>query len=188
MSSIDLTATQLIDELGAGRITSVEITRACLDQIKQHDDRIGAFLRVNEQAALQRAEEIDGLRKRGKPLGRLAGVPVAVKDLLSTKGEPTTCASRILENFRPPYDATVIANLKAAGAVLIGRLNMDEFAMGGSTENSAFQAHPKPLGYLAHTRRLQRRVGRLRGRPDGALGGRERHGWVDQAAGGAPAA
>ena len=93
---------------------------------------------------LQRAEDIDRRRRAGKPLGRLAGLPVAVKDLLCTAGEPTTCASRMLENFRPPYDATVIARLKAADAVLIGRTNLDEFAMGGSNENSAFQVTHNP--------------------------------------------
>ncbi len=97
-----------------------------------------AFLRVDPSAALAQAEQIDRRRKAGKPLGLLAGLPVAVKDVLCTQGEPTTCASRILENFRPPYDATVVAKLKAADAVLIGRTNMDEFAMGGSNENSAF--------------------------------------------------
>ena len=95
-------------------------------------------MRVDPAAALAQAEEIDRRRKAGKPLGRLAGLPVAVKDVLCTQGEPTTCASRMLENFRPPYDATVVAKLKAADAVLIGRTNMDEFAMGGSNENSAF--------------------------------------------------
>lgn len=144
MSPIELTAIQLLDELQNGRISSVEVTRACLQQIEKHDDLIGAFLRVDADGALQRAEQIDQRRQRGEPLGALAGVPVAVKDLLCTRGEPTTCGSRMLENFRPPYDATVIANLKAADAVLIGRLNMDEFAMGGSTENSAFQPTRNP--------------------------------------------
>ena len=109
-----------------------------MDRIERHDGAVRAFLRVDPAAALAQAEEIDRRRKAGKPLGPLAGLPVAVKDVLCTQGEPTTCASRMLENFRPPYDATVVAKLKAADAVLIGRTNMDEFAMGGSNENSAF--------------------------------------------------
>jgi len=144
MSLIDLTATELLTQLHSGQITSVETTRAFLEQIERHDERIGAFLRVDREAALGRAAEIDRKRKTGQPLGRLAGLPVAVKDLLATDGEPTTCASRSLENFRPPYDATVIGRLKAADAVLVGRTNMDEFAMGGSTENSAFQLTRNP--------------------------------------------
>jgi aspartyl-tRNA(Asn)/glutamyl-tRNA(Gln) amidotransferase subunit A len=135
---IDLNAAELVRQLTAGEITSVELTRACLDRIEKHDGAVRAFLRVDPSAALARAVEIDGRRKAGKPVGRLAGLPVAIKDVLCTQGEPTTCASRILENFRPPYDATVVAKLKAADAVLIGRTNMDEFAMGGSNENSAF--------------------------------------------------
>ena len=138
MTFIDRTAAQLVADLSAGHTTSVELTRTYLDQIQRHDCRIRAFLRVDADAAIGRAEEIDRRRTTGKPLGRLAGLPVAVKDVLCTKGEPTTCASRMLENFRPPYDATVIARLKAADAVLIGKTNMDEFAMGGSNENSAF--------------------------------------------------
>ena len=134
----DLTATELVRQLAAGEVTSVELTRRCLDRIDRHDGAVRAFLRVDPAAALAQAEEIDRRRKAGKPLGRLAGLPVAVKDVLCTQGEPTTCASRMLENFRPPYDATVVAKLKAADAVLIGRTNMDEFAMGGSNENSAF--------------------------------------------------
>ena len=134
----DLTATELVRQLAAGEVTSVELTRRCLDRIERHDGAVRAFLRVDPAAALAQAEEIDRRRKAGKPLGRLAGLPVAVKDVLCTQGEPTTCASRMLENFRPPYDATVVAKLKAADAVLIGRTNMDEFAMGGSNENSAF--------------------------------------------------
>ena len=134
----DLTATQLVRQLTAGEATSAGLTEAFLDRIARYDGAVKAFLRVDPSAALAQAQEIDRRRKAGKPLGRLAGLPVAIKDLLCTQGEPTTCASRILENFRPPYDATVVAKLKAADAVLIGRTNMDEFAMGGSNENSAF--------------------------------------------------
>ena len=125
-------------------------------------------MRVDPSAALAQAEEIDRRRKAGKPLGRLAGLPVAVKDVLCTQGEPTTCASRMLENFRPPYDATVVAKLKAADAVLIGRTNMDEFAMGGSNENSAFFPDAQSVGFVAHSRRQQRRLGGGRGRAHGA--------------------
>ena len=135
---IDLTATQLVNKLAAGEVSSVELTRAYLDRIKQHDGTVRAFLRVDADKALAQAEAVDRRRASGKPLGRLAGLPVAVKDVLCSQGEPTTCASRMLENFRPPYDATAVARLKAADAVLIGRTNMDEFAMGGSNENSAF--------------------------------------------------
>jgi aspartyl-tRNA(Asn)/glutamyl-tRNA(Gln) amidotransferase subunit A len=138
MPLIDLTAAELLAKLLAGEISSAELTQAYLDRIAAVDGKVKAFLRVDPAAAIERAEEIDCRRKAGRPLGRLAGLPVAIKDLLCTEGEPTTCASRMLENFRPPYDATVIARLKAADAVLIGKTNMDEFAMGGSNENSAF--------------------------------------------------
>ncbi|MBI3836545.1 MAG: Asp-tRNA(Asn)/Glu-tRNA(Gln) amidotransferase subunit GatA [Planctomycetia bacterium] len=144
MSLVRLSATELLAQLTAGQITSVHLTEAYLGQIKRHDPQVKAFLRVDTQRALDRAAEIDKRRREGRPLGRLAGLPVAIKDLLCTQGEPTTCASRILENFKPPYDATVIARLKAADAVLIGKTNMDEFAMGGSTENSAFQKTANP--------------------------------------------
>ncbi len=144
MSLVRQSAAELLALLGAGKITSVELTRSYLDQIERHDSQVKAFLRFDPQRALDRAAEIDQRRKAGKPLGRLAGLPVAVKDLLCTAGELTTCASRMLENFRPPYDATVIARLKAADAVLIGKTNLDEFAMGGSTENSAFQKTCNP--------------------------------------------
>ncbi len=141
---IHLGSTELRKRLAAGEITSLELTRACLDRIQRHDAALGAFLRVDPPATLARAEEIDRRRKAGKPLGRLAGLPVALKDVLCTEGEPTTCASRMLKDFRPPYDATVVAKLKAADAVLIGRTNMDEFAMGGSNENSAFRPVHNP--------------------------------------------
>ncbi len=137
MSVLESTATELLEQLEAGKIASAEITDACLKQIEAHNQDVGAFLRFDRDAAIQRATEIDERRAAGKDVGRLGGLPVAVKDVLCTKGETTTCASRILEKFVPPYDATVIENLKNADAVLIGKTNMDEFAMGGSTENSA---------------------------------------------------
>jgi len=144
MRPIDQTATSLLSGLNSGEFTSVELTTAFLDRIEQHDGRINAFLRADRESALSRAKEIDTRRAAGEKLGLLGGLPVAVKDLLCTAGETTTCASRMLENFRPPYDATVVARLKAADAVLIGKTNMDEFAMGGSGENSAFEPTRNP--------------------------------------------
>ncbi|HET6880507.1 MAG TPA: Asp-tRNA(Asn)/Glu-tRNA(Gln) amidotransferase subunit GatA [Pirellulales bacterium] len=140
----ELTATELLAELTAGRVTSTEATQAFVDRITAHDGKVGAFLRFQALPALEQARRIDQRRAAGEPLGKLAGLPVAVKDLLCMRGEKTTCASGILENFVAPYDATAVAKLKAADAVLIGRTNLDEFAMGGSTENSAFQKTRNP--------------------------------------------
>ena len=144
MSILERTACELIDDLAAGEITSVELTQACLNQIRAVDSRVGAFLRVYDERALEQAAAVDRRRAAGESLGALAGLPVAVKDVLCEEGELTTCASQMLSEFRPPYDSTVVAKLKAADAVLIGRTNMDEFAMGGSTENSAFQVTRNP--------------------------------------------
>jgi len=144
MSLTDATATQLLARLDAGEITSTQVTEAFLDRIRCHDKAVGAFLRVDGEAALRQAAAVDQKRRSGRPVGRLGGLPVAVKDLLCTEGEPTTCASKILEDFRPPYDATVVARLRDADAVLLGRTNLDEFAMGSSTENSAFQVTHNP--------------------------------------------
>jgi aspartyl-tRNA(Asn)/glutamyl-tRNA(Gln) amidotransferase subunit A len=124
--------------LRRGAVSSVELTRSYLDRIAARDGAINAFLHVDADKALTSATAIDQRRARGESLGLLAGLPVAVKDVLCTEGTPTTCASRMLQNFVPPYDATVVARLKAADAVLLGKTNMDEFAMGGSGENSAF--------------------------------------------------
>jgi aspartyl-tRNA(Asn)/glutamyl-tRNA(Gln) amidotransferase subunit A len=138
------TATQQLQLLNSGQITSEELTQAYVDRIRAVDPQVRAYLRVNADAALTQARVVDARRKQGEKLGRLAGLPVAVKDLLCQEGEITSCASRMLENYRAPYDSTVVAKLKAADAVLLGRTNMDEFAMGGSTENSAFQKTCNP--------------------------------------------
>jgi aspartyl-tRNA(Asn)/glutamyl-tRNA(Gln) amidotransferase subunit A len=144
MSNLPQTAAELLRGLESREFSSVEVTTAYLDRIRAVDERVGAFLRVDEARAVDQAADIDARRTQGKQVGRLAGLPVAVKDVLCDKDQLTTCASRMLGNFRPPYDATVVAKLKAADAVLIGRTNMDEFAMGGSTENSAFQLTHNP--------------------------------------------
>jgi aspartyl-tRNA(Asn)/glutamyl-tRNA(Gln) amidotransferase subunit A len=144
MSIVDRSATELLKSLATGELTSVELTQACLDRIEQYDATIGAFLRVDCTRALDQAAAIDRRRQAGEKLGSLAGLPVAVKDVLCDRETITSCASRMLAEFRSPYDSTVVSKLKQADAVLIGRTNMDEFAMGGSTENSAFQPTRNP--------------------------------------------
>src|SRR4051812_14211512 len=144
MSLCQETAVEHVRRLEAGEITSVELTEAYLERIQALDGRVGAFLRVDRDQALAQAAGVDKRRAAGKPIGRLAGLPIAIKDVLCDATQPITCASRMLEKFRPPYDATVITKLRNADAVLIGRTNMDEFAMGGSTENSAFQKTRNP--------------------------------------------
>jgi aspartyl-tRNA(Asn)/glutamyl-tRNA(Gln) amidotransferase subunit A len=144
MSLIHRSAAKLLSDLEGRKVSSVDLTRAYLDQIHKHDAKIKAFLLVEADAALARAKEIDERRAAGKAVGKLGGLPVAIKDVVCTQGVKTTCASKILQNFVPPYDATVIKKLKAADAVLIGKTNMDEFAMGGSTENSAYQKTGNP--------------------------------------------
>jgi aspartyl-tRNA(Asn)/glutamyl-tRNA(Gln) amidotransferase subunit A len=131
-------ALELADLLAAGRITSVELTTACLDRIDALNGRVNAFLYVDREGALAVAADVDARRAAGEELHRLAGVPIALKDNMVTRGIPTTCASKILGGWRPPYDATVVETLKAARLPIVGKTNMDEFAMGSSTEHSAF--------------------------------------------------
>src|SRR5205814_1957222 len=123
--------------VASGQASAAEICGARLRRAREVEPRVKAFRALLEDDALRQAEAVDRDRKEGRPLGPLAGVPIAIKDVLCTRGIPTTCSSKILKNFVPPYDAHVIERLRAADAVPIGKTNMDEFAMGSSTENSA---------------------------------------------------
>ncbi len=119
-------------------VSSEEVTRAHLERISQVDERVHAFLYVDPESSIARAREVDQQLAKGERSSALAGVPIALKDLLATKGVPTTCGSRILEGWRPPYNATIVDKLNAAGLVSLGKTNMDEFAMGSSTEHSGY--------------------------------------------------
>jgi aspartyl-tRNA(Asn)/glutamyl-tRNA(Gln) amidotransferase subunit A len=141
---MDRTALDLLQLLQDGKLSAEGLTQQCLETIRRREPRVKAFLHLDEDDALAQARAADAKRKRGEPLGLLAGLPVAIKDVLCTKGQPTTCGSKILQNFIPPYDAHVITRLKQADAVLLGKTNCDEFAMGSSTENSAYQVTRNP--------------------------------------------
>ncbi|HUK65906.1 MAG TPA: Asp-tRNA(Asn)/Glu-tRNA(Gln) amidotransferase subunit GatA [Anaeromyxobacteraceae bacterium] len=136
--SFELSLIELSRRLEARDISSREVTGALLDRIERWDKKLGAFLLVTGERALKDAEAADARARRGERRGPLDGVPIALKDIFLTRGIPTTAGSRILQGFIPPYDAAVVERLASAGAVLLGKLNMDEFAMGSSNENSAY--------------------------------------------------
>jgi len=131
-------AAQMAAALAEGSTTSVELTQAHLDQIAAVDNNVKAFLHVDAEGALAQAKSVDAQRKSGEKLSPLAGIPLALKDVLAQRGVPTTAGSKILQGWRPPYDSTVVTKLKDAGLVILGKTNMDEFAMGSSTENSGY--------------------------------------------------
>ena len=154
-----LTISELAEKLAAREVSSREAAEACLERVRQVDGRVRAFISYDAQDVLAQADAADKRLAAGerKPL---LGVPIAIKDVIAVKDQPLNCGSKILGKFVSPYDATVIEKLRAAGAIVFGRLNMDEFAMGSSTENSAFQITRNPWDTDAHSRRF---VGRFRG-------------------------
>ena len=144
MTDIRRSAADLAADLASGATTSVELTQASLDRIAEVDGAVHAFLHVDADGALAAAKASDERRASGQSASALDGVPIAVKDVLATRGLPTTCGSKILEGWIPPYDATVVSKLKAAGLPILGKTNMDEFAMGSSTEHSAYGTTHNP--------------------------------------------
>ena len=147
MSITQKSAVQLIELMEQGKKTSREITSAFLNAIEKNDPQIGSFVRWDAKTALATAEGIDADRAAGKKVGVLAGLPVAIKDILCTSEGVTSCGSKMLAEYRSPYDATSVVRLKEAGAVIVGKTNMDEFAMGCSTENSAFHPTRNPWNH-----------------------------------------
>jgi aspartyl-tRNA(Asn)/glutamyl-tRNA(Gln) amidotransferase subunit A len=139
-----MTIHEIKDGISCGHFTATEVVKALFERIKLVEPKVEAYLSLCEEEALSQARAVDEKVRLGKPLGKFAGVPIAIKDNICTDGIKTTCASKMLEDFIPPYDATVVKKLKAEDAIIIGKTNMDEFAMGSSTENSAFKKTKNP--------------------------------------------
>ena len=172
------TGHEIKDAIVAKQMSAVEATRAALAHAEALEPALRAYIRLLPERALAKARAVDAVIKAGADPGPLGGVPLAVKDLFCVDGEIATAGSKILENFRSPYSATVVTKLEAAGAIIIGKTNMDEFAMGSSCENSAFFPTHNPWDVDARARRVlgrQREHGRRR---IGAHRLRHRHRWV----------
>lgn len=153
MNIRELTIKSFHDGLIKKEFSVFEIAKAFFDYIEEKDSEINAYLRLTKDLALSQANKIDVELAKGKDLGILAGVPLAIKDNILIQGEPATAGSKILANYRASYDATVIKKLKEAGAIFLGKTNLDEFAMGSSTENSAFKITKNPPRFGARSRR-----------------------------------
>jgi aspartyl-tRNA(Asn)/glutamyl-tRNA(Gln) amidotransferase subunit A len=145
MEFFEMKIRELADGLRAGKFSSEDLTRACLARIKERNDELNAFITVDEDGALESARAVDARLAKKEDLPVLAGIPGAIKDIINTKGLRTTCASPILKDFVPPYDATVVERLKENGMVILGKTNLDEFACGGSTEHSCFGVTKNPF-------------------------------------------
>ncbi|WFD11005.1 Asp-tRNA(Asn)/Glu-tRNA(Gln) amidotransferase subunit GatA [Tepidibacter hydrothermalis] len=144
MKLYEMTLKEASEKIKKQEITALELTQSILDRIKEVEPKVDSYITITEEEALNRAKEIDEKIKAGEEVSVLAGIPMAVKDNICTDGVKTTCASKMLENFVPPYDATVVKKLNAAGAIMVGKTNMDEFAMGSSTENSYLKKTKNP--------------------------------------------
>lgn len=150
MKLYELTISQALEKMEAGELTSVELTQSYLDRIDAVEKNVSAYVTVDSEGALEQAKKADKDRSEGKG-GRLCGIPISLKDLLCAKDIKMTCGSKMLENFIPPYDATVVKNIKAAGGVILGKVTMDEFAMGSTSETCCFGVPQNPWkkGYVA---------------------------------------
>ena len=145
MELFERNAYELSEMLKAKEISSEELTKSVFKRIDGVENKVDAYLTLNEENALSKAKEIDEKRAAGEELSDLAGIPIGIKDNISTKGLRTTCASRMLENYVPPFNATVMDKIDNSGMVVTGKLNMDEFAMGSSTENSYYKTTKSPF-------------------------------------------